>query len=116
MSNASADASARNAQIGALVLEEFPALKWQRVKLPEGLSVEQAIALYGKFAEIEAVQPNYYYRLAAVTPNDTRFSELYGMQKISAPAAWDLTTGASEVRPPRDAFVVPMREELAKKK
>lgn len=90
----SADSLARNAQIGASVLEEFPALKWQRVKLPANLSVEQAIMRYGRFAEIEAVQPNYYYRLA-VTPNDTRFSELYGMQKISAPAAWDQTTGSA---------------------
>ena len=91
---ASAAAFSLNAQIGASVLEEFPALKWQRVKLPESLSVEDAVSIYEKSAEIEAVQPNYYYHLAA-TPNDTRFSELYGMQKISAPAAWDLTTGSA---------------------
>ncbi len=91
---ASAAASLLNTQVGATVLEEFPALKWQRVKLPESLSVEDAVSIYQKAVEIEAVQPNYYYHLAA-TPNDTRFSELYGMQKISAPAAWDLTTGSA---------------------
>lgn len=91
---ASGLASAANNQIGAAVLEEFPELKWQRIKLPAGLSVEQAITKYQNFAGIESVQPNYYYRLHA-SPNDARFSELYGIQKISTPLAWDLTTGSA---------------------
>ena len=31
------------------------------------------------------------------TPNDTQYSSLYGMTKISAPQAWDITTGSSTV-------------------
>lgn len=31
------------------------------------------------------------------TPNDTQFSSLYGMTKIQAPQAWDITTGSSNV-------------------
>ena len=31
------------------------------------------------------------------TPNDTQYSSLYGMTKISAPQAWDITTGSSSV-------------------
>lgn len=31
------------------------------------------------------------------TPNDTQYSSLWGMQMISAPAAWDITTGSSNV-------------------
>ena len=31
------------------------------------------------------------------TPNDTQYSSLYGMTKISAPQAWDITTGSSNV-------------------
>jgi subtilisin family serine protease len=92
---ASAAAFSTNAIIGASILEEFPELKWQRVKLPAYLSVEQAILRYQSFLEVEAVQPNFYYNLA-VNPNDTQFSSLYGMQKISAPTAWDTTTGSSE--------------------
>lgn len=34
---------------------------------------------------------------ANVTPNDTQFSALYGMTKISAPSAWDITTGSTSV-------------------
>ena len=92
---ASSAAFSTNALIGASVLEEFPELKWQRVKLPANLSVEQAILRYQSFAEVETVQPNYYYKLA-VSPNDTRYSELYGMEKISAPTAWNMTTGSAQ--------------------
>ena len=91
---ASASAMEANNEIGAVVLEQFPELKWQRIKLPAGVGVEQALSRYKNITEVEAVQPNYYYHLAA-TPNDTRFSELYGMTKISAHAAWELATGSA---------------------
>jgi subtilisin family serine protease len=90
---ASVAARSVNAEIGASILEEFPDLGWQRVKLPADLSVNRAITDYKKFADIEAAQPNFYYHLT-LAPNDTRYAELYGMAKISAPAAWDLTTGS----------------------
>ena len=31
------------------------------------------------------------------TPNDPRFGELWGMSKIGAPRAWDVSTGTREV-------------------
>lgn len=34
---------------------------------------------------------------ASKTPNDTLYSSLYGMTKIGAPAAWEITTGSSSV-------------------
>lgn len=84
--------------IGASVVEEFPAIGWQRIKLPKGVSLKAAIGSYENTGEVEAVQPNFYYHLLA-TPNDPRFPEpgMYGLTKISAPAAWDLTTGSSTV-------------------
>ena len=85
-----------NRQINSQAAEKFPRIGWQRIKLPEDISFEKARNYYESLPEVEAVQPNYYYRLA-VTPNDQRFGNLYGMNKISAPAAWDLTTGSSEV-------------------
>ncbi len=91
---ASESAFSMNAQMGATVLEEFPDLGWQRVKLPAGLSVNQAVSSYKSSAEVEIAQPNFYYHLLN-TSNDARFSELYAMQKISAPAAWDLSTGSA---------------------
>ncbi len=95
---ASQFARSANAQIGASVLEEFTDLKWQRLKLPEGLSVKDAVAQYENLAEIEYIQPNYYYHLLA-TPNDPQYtnSAMYGLGKISAPQAWNLSTGSSSI-------------------
>ncbi|HEX8737641.1 MAG TPA: S8 family serine peptidase, partial [Pyrinomonadaceae bacterium] len=94
----SAAAVSVNSQFGARVAEEFPELGWQRVKLPAGLSVETAVARYANLADVEYVQPNYLYHLQA-TPNDPQFTNtaMYGLAKISAPAAWDLTTGSAAV-------------------
>ena len=92
----STSAARANNEIGSRVLEEFPDLKLQRVELPGNLSIEVAIARYANLPEVEYAQPNFYYHLLAV-PNDTRYSSLYGMPKISAPAAWDLSTGSNTV-------------------
>lgn len=94
----SALASRVNEQIGARVLEDFADLGWQRVKLPENLSVEQAAARYSLLEDVAIAQPNYYYHLLA-TPNDPQFTAagMWGLTKISAPSAWDLTTGNSAV-------------------
>jgi len=83
---------------GASIKEEFPTIGWQRSALPKGLSVERAINKYGSFDGVENVQPNYYYHLLA-TPNDPDFTHtaMYGLGKISAPSAWDLSTGSSNV-------------------
>src|SRR5215213_10996533 len=61
----SASAVSVNSQFGARVVEEFSELGWQRVKLPAGLSVETAVARYENLADVEYVQPNYYYHLLA---------------------------------------------------
>jgi hypothetical protein len=89
--------SAAHARVGARVVEEFPSLGWQRVKLPKGLGVEEAIKLYLATPGVTAAQPNYVYHIDDTVPNDTRYGELYGMTKIGAPAAWDLTTGSASV-------------------
>ena len=81
---------------GAELAEEMGDLRWVRVRLPKGTSVEQAIKSFNAAGEVEAVQPNFYYHLLS-TPNDALWDSLYGMVKISAPAAWDLTTGSQAV-------------------
>lgn len=83
---------------GTKTLEKLGDLGWIRVKLPAGVSVNQALANFQKFPNVAAAQPNYYYHLL-LTPNDPSFgtSGMYGLTKISAPAAWDLTTGSPTV-------------------
>ncbi|MEP6946966.1 MAG: S8 family serine peptidase [Acidobacteriota bacterium] len=93
-----ARSKAVNRALGSNVVEELGDLGWQRVKLPAGMSVSRAIVRYKELEGVVDAQPNYYYHLLA-TPNDPSFINggLYGLAKISAPFAWDLTTGSSTV-------------------
>jgi subtilisin family serine protease len=93
---ASADSLFANTLSGATVVQTFPDLGWQLVKLPAGVTVEQALSQYSNLAGVENAQPNYIYKLTA-NPNDAQFSQLYGMAKISAPAAWETTAGSPNV-------------------
>jgi subtilisin family serine protease len=95
---ASSSAVAANRAMNAEVLETLGDLGWQRVRLPESLSVDDAIRQYSKLDGVESAQPNFYYHLL-LTPNDPQFTAtgMYGLSMISAPSAWDLTTGSSTV-------------------
>lgn len=86
------------ARAGVRLIEHLGDIGWQRVRLSSGKSVKTAIAELQGDSEIEAVQPNFYYRLLAI-PNDPQWMStgMYGLPKISAPQAWDLTTGSSSV-------------------
>lgn len=84
------------ARLGLESIGSFSRLGWQRVRLPLGISVPEGIERYRRLPEIEIVQPNFIYRTQA-TPNDPRFNELYGLNKIQAPTAWDTTTGSASV-------------------
>ncbi len=78
---------------GSRKLESLRGSEWTLIALPKGVSVESARDSFAQDPAIKSVQPNYYYYLD-VTPNDPRFGELYGMTKIAAPAAWDISTGS----------------------
>ena len=58
--------------------------------------------------KISYVEPNYVYQATVLTPDDTRYSQLWGLNNtgqsggaidadIDGPEAWELTTGSSEV-------------------
>ncbi|MGI8812364.1 MAG: S8 family serine peptidase [Pyrinomonadaceae bacterium] len=83
---------------GAATLETLGDLGWVRVKIGAGEDLQAALSRFGKMPGVEAAQPNFYYHLLA-TPNDPQFvsTGMYGLSKISAPQAWDLTTGSSAV-------------------
>ena len=83
---------------GAASVERLGDLGWQRFRLQPGTSVEGAMAKFKGVDGVIEVQPNFYYHLL-LTPNDPQFatSGMYGLTKINAPAAWDLTTGSSAV-------------------
>jgi subtilisin family serine protease len=87
-----------NRRNGVVLAEILGDSGWTRLKLPSGLSVGDAVRTYSRSLHVAAAQPNFYY-YPLLIPNDPQFSHsgLYGLMKISAPAAWDLTTGSSSV-------------------
>lgn len=46
--------------------------------------------------EIAYAEPNYRYDLM-LTPNDPHYNQLWGMDNIQMPQAWNITTGSSDV-------------------
>jgi subtilisin family serine protease len=74
-----------------------------------GASFEMAYEAIGTDSAFDIFQPNYTITLADFTvtgsaggepaaerfPNDPSFGSTYGMARINAPAAWDITTGGA---------------------
>jgi len=94
-------------KIGSVRKKDFKAIRVHEVRLPDGMSVEDAVALYQDDPDVEYAEPNYIVRVSA-TPDDTYFSNLWGLHNtgqtggtpdadIDAPEAWDLTTGSADV-------------------
>jgi thermitase len=59
-------------------------------------SVQDAVASLRSNPAVAYAEPNYLYHADAV-PNDPRYPQLWGLARISAPAAWDITTGRTAV-------------------
>ena len=66
------------------------------VRLQQGDSVRAAAAALERDAGVAWATPNYLYR-TLLTPNDPLFDEAWHLAKISAPVAWDTTTGSAAV-------------------
>jgi hypothetical protein len=78
------------------------------VKLPENLSVENALPVFKNSSGILYAKPNYRARAIETFPNDPRFNELWGMHNtgqtggtpnadVNAPEAWDIRTGSGDI-------------------
>ena len=83
----------------------------RKVRLPEAMTVAQAVALYRSDPDVVFAEPNYRYRLQAV-PDDTNLSRLWGLVNtgqtvngtagtadadMDADLAWDLETGSADI-------------------
>ncbi|SFR67812.1 S8 family peptidase [Anaeromicropila populeti] len=64
-------------------------------KTEEG--VKQAIDSLEKNPAVAYAEPDYILTASDTVPNDPSYSQLYGMEKISAPGAWDMCTGTSDI-------------------
>jgi subtilisin family serine protease len=96
---------------GATTARTFARLgNLQVLRLPKGLNVEQAVALYRFNPLIEFAEPDYRFTInqTQTFPNDPSFNQLWGLHNtgqsggkvngdINAPEAWTLRTNANTV-------------------
>lgn len=94
-------------KIGSFKKKEFKGVRIHQMRLPDGVSVEEAVEYYKSDPDVEYAEPNYIVHIDSV-PNDSYFNNLWGLYNtgqtggtadadIDAPEAWDLTTGSTEV-------------------
>ena len=69
-----------------------PGLQLVHVRGP----VQDAVASFRGNPAVAYAEPNYLYHADAV-PNDPRYPQLWGLARIRAPAAWNITTGSAAV-------------------
>src|SRR5262245_46487738 len=83
------------------------------VEIPAGQSVPNAVAAFEASPSVIYAEPNYL-RHQLATPNDPQYGSLWGLQRISMPAAWNLATGSTAVKVAViDTGITPGHEDLA---
>jgi len=99
-----------NQAVGAKTIKRYSAVpNLEHVKLPEGVSVRDAITKYMSDPNVEYAEPNFIRRAANV-PNDRLFDpQQWALQNkgtfadgvvgadIKAPGAWDITVGSDGI-------------------
>ncbi|MBI5483798.1 MAG: S8 family serine peptidase, partial [Deltaproteobacteria bacterium] len=81
---------------GSEKIKDFKALRLHHRKLRKGMSVEEAISHYKSDPDVEYAEPNFLV-YPQNTPNDPQFAQQWALSTIDAQAAWDITTGNSDV-------------------
>jgi subtilisin family serine protease len=82
--------------VDAALVQRMPLGGLVRARLEPGVSLAAADRALERRSDVVAAGPNTTYELYA-TPNDTRYSELWGLEAIGAPLAWDVTQGSNAV-------------------
>lgn len=100
-------------EVDASVEKNLPIAGVQLVELGGGDSVPAAVTALEDEPEVVYAEPNYLYRADAI-PDDPLFGELWGLDRIRAPQAWETTTGSGAVTVAvADSGVAPDHPELA---
>ena len=84
-------------KMGAKVVRQYSITPLSHVRLPKRLSLAEAAKRYAADPAVAYVEPNYIVRATATTPNDPSYGDLWGMERIRAPEAWDVTKGSAEI-------------------
>lgn len=100
--------------LGAAIAEDIPEINIKRIKIP--VKAQKLIrAFLAKHPHIKFVEKNYLAEATSI-PNDDSYSSQWHLPKISAPTAWDISTGATAVSIAiADSGVDPTHPDLAAK-
>jgi len=82
-------------QLGGQMKETIPGIGVQVVTVPKGQAMAKAKA-YSSNARVAYAEPDFVAE-AMASPDDPWFANQWGMVKIQAPQAWDVTTGGSQI-------------------
>jgi thermitase len=82
-------------QLGGQVKEIIPGLGVQLVTVPKGQAKEKAKA-YSSNARVAYAEPDFVAQVVG-GPDDPGFGNQWGMVKIEAAQAWEITTGSSNI-------------------
>ena len=101
-----------HAQINATVIKDYDEISGlQLVKIPENMSLTDAINIYSQNSHVLYAEPNNVYQISLI-PNDPGFNNQWGLYNygqivhgiwgtsgadINAINAWDISTGSSNV-------------------
>jgi subtilisin family serine protease len=74
------------------------ASKFEVKKLPDGADLKLYLNRLNARSDVVIAEPDYKVQAIAINvPNDYQASQLWGLEKIKAPAAWDYSTGSEAV-------------------
>jgi thermitase len=82
--------------LGVVVRDRVPALDVEVVGLPPGLTPARAAAAYARNVAVQYTERNTICVPTGV-PSDPGFPQEWGLTKIQAPQAWDVTQGSAGV-------------------
>ena len=82
-------------QLGGKVKKTIPEIGVQVVKVPKGQAKEKAKA-YSSKAKVAYAEPDFVAE-AMGDPDDPGFVNQWGMARVEAPQAWEVTTGTSSI-------------------
>src|SRR4030042_505300 len=82
-------------QLGGQVKESIPGIGVQVVTVPKGQEKEKAKA-YSSNPRVAYAEPDFLAQ-ALGSPDDPFFTNQWGLTKVGAPQAWDVTTGSNSI-------------------
>jgi thermitase len=67
------------------------------MRVPKGRTVVGLIKMYEKNPNVAFAEPDYIVTATGVTPDDPHYPDQWGLPVVNAAAAWNVTTGSSDV-------------------